>query len=108
MSPRFSGIFSCNLYAYSKQCRKYEILEGAKTTLSEIQEGCESMGGIFSSEQCPSTNVLAECRDIIRNYHQPDVIYLNIYYESADLLWTLDTVTRVCGDLGGELFKQAK
>ena len=99
-----SDVYACNLYDYSKQCREYEILEGAKTTLSEIQEGCESMGGSFSAQRCPSNDILGECRDIIRNYHQPDVIYLNKYYHSETEVWTLEIITRVCGDLGGELF----
>lgn len=97
-----SGVYACNLRNQSQQCREYEILVGAKTTLLDIKEGCESMGGDFSEARCPTDNMLGECSDIIRNYHQPDVIYLNRYYKTPTQIWTTDSITRVCGDLGGE------
>ncbi len=98
--------FSCDLSAYSSQCREYEILENAKTTLEEIHDGCESMGGVFSQQKCPTTIRLSICSDIIRNYHQPDVIYSNIYYKGAPADWDIKTTERVCGDLGGEFLSE--
>lgn len=99
-----SDVYACDLFTHSNQCREYEILDGAKTSLSEIKEGCESMGGVFSNKVCSVQNVLSACKDIIRNYHQPDVIYSNYYYSDSLSKWTLESTRRVCSDLGGEFF----
>ena len=101
-----SALFTCDLLAHSNQCREYEVLEGAKTSLSEIKDGCESMNGIFSRQACSNENKLSACRDIIRNYHQPDVIYSNYYYVGSPSNWTLDSTKRVCSDLGGEFLSE--
>lgn len=97
-----SDVYACNIIHYSNQCREYEILDGAKTTLEDIKSGCESMKGSFLNNVCPTENLLAVCSDIIRNYHQPDMIYSNHYYLSKTSIWTIDLVEDVCGDLGGE------
>lgn len=96
--------FSCDLRVYIGQCRDYEILDNAQTTLAEIKEGCESMSGLFSEQTCVETKRLSVCSDIIRNYHQPDVIYTNTYYEDQKSNWTVASTQRICGDLGGEFF----
>jgi hypothetical protein len=95
--------YSCDLRSYSNQCREYSILEGAKDTFEELDEGCESMSGTFKQTICPSDEILTTCMDIVRNYHKPDVIYDNYYYQGNPSAWTKKTVMRVCGDLGGEL-----
>lgn len=96
-------VYACNIIGYSSQCREYEILDGAKTTLAEIKTGCESMKGEFSNKACPKDKVLALCTDIIRNYHQPDVIYANHYYQGKTSIWSIPLIKEVCGDLGGEV-----
>lgn len=102
-SPHKSNTYSCNLVSYSNQCREYEILASAKDTLDELTDGCESMGGKFQKVDCPDENYLASCVDIVRNYHRPDVIYNNLYYSGKPTQWNLESVERVCGDLGGEI-----
>jgi hypothetical protein len=103
-----SGLYTCDLLAYSNQCREYEILYGAKKTLFEIKDGCESMNGVFSNHVCSDQNVLSACRDIIRNYHQPDLIYSNYYYvgSPSNSHWSLESTKRVCSDLGGEFLSE--
>jgi len=44
-NPPLHGNYVCNLVSYSNQCREFEILEGAKTTIEDLKGGCESMGG---------------------------------------------------------------
>jgi len=95
--------YSCDLIDYSNQCRQYEILESANDKVEELTDGCSSMGGSFTAEQCPhDKELLAECVDIVRNYHKPDVIYSNFYYAGSPSNWDKGTLDRVCGDLGGE------
>ncbi|MFT6905346.1 MAG: hypothetical protein ACJAS1_002001 [Oleiphilaceae bacterium] len=101
-----SGIYTCDLLTHSNQCREYEVLEGAKTTLSDIKDGCESMSGSFSKHACSGQKVLSSCKDIIRNYHQPDVIYSNYYYIGSPSNWTFESTKRVCSDLGGEFLSE--
>jgi len=54
-NPPLHGNYVCNLVSYSNQCREFEILEGAKTTIEDLKGGCESMGGGFSSNICPQS-----------------------------------------------------
>jgi hypothetical protein len=96
-------IYSCDLRSYSNQCREYSILASAKDTFNELKSGCESMKGSFNQSTCPVDNIIASCTDIVRNYHKPDVIYDNFYYQGKPSSWTKDVIVRVCGDLGGEL-----
>lgn len=96
--------YACDLRVVTNQCREYEVLDNAKNTLKELSDGCVSMGGRFSPEQCSEQLRLFICTDIIRNYHQPDVIYSNSYYDSAEGQWQEENTKRVCGDLGGEFF----
>ena len=103
-STNMSEVYACNLIKNIHQCRDYEILDGATSTLTEIKNGCESMQGSFSPQACTKANLLASCRDIIRNYHQPDVIYTNHYYQGASSIWTDALVQEVCQELGGELW----
>lgn len=98
--------YACDLVSQTGQCREYEILDGAKTTLAEIKDGCESMKGLFTNSRCPEQNVLSVCSDIIRNYHQPDVIYSNYYFSGELTNWTIDSTRRVCSDLGGEFLAE--
>lgn len=95
--------YSCDLKAYSNQCREYRILASAVDTFQELKEGCESMSGRFKQTTCPAEEILTACTDIVRNYHKPDVIYDNYYYQGKPSAWTKEIITRVCGDLGGEL-----
>jgi hypothetical protein len=101
-----SAVYTCDLLVYSNQCREYEVLEGANMTLSKIKDGCESMSGVFSKKACSDQEVLSTCRDIIRNYHQPDVIYSNYYYVGSSSNWNLESTKRVCSDLGGEFLSE--
>jgi hypothetical protein len=95
--------YSCDLKVYSNQCREYIILVSAIDTFQELKEGCESMRGSFKQATCPKEEILTSCADIVRNYHKPDVIYDNYYYLGKPSDWSKEVITRVCGDLGGEL-----
>lgn len=94
--------YSCNLITHSGQCRTYQILASAQDSLTELQDGCESMTGIFEQAHCPSTNAIAKCTDIVRNYNQPDVIYDNYYYQVEGLQLHGASLAYVCGELGGD------
>lgn len=96
--------YSCDLRQTHSQCRRYSLLEGATETLAELKEGCESMGGAFQPVTCPDIGVSGICVDIVRNYHKPDVIYDNVYYQGQPSSpWTQNTMEEVCKNLGGEL-----
>lgn len=105
--------YSCDLRQTHSLCRRYSLLEGATETLAELKEGCESMGGRFEPVACPASDQAGACVDIVRNYHKPDVIYDNVYYNGTGQLdampqqehppWTPDTMAEICENLGGEL-----
>jgi len=94
--------YSCNLISYTNQCREYSVLEGAEDTFLDLKEGCESMSGAFKKTVCATEGLTATCTDIVRNYHKPDVIYDNYYYQGKPSNWSNNVIERVCGDLGGE------
>ncbi|MCP5206538.1 MAG: hypothetical protein H7A01_04980 [Hahellaceae bacterium] len=96
-------LYRCNLITSSGQCREYQILSGAQDSLSDLQDGCKSMAGIFDQTECPAANAIAKCSDIVRNYNQPDVIYDNYYYRVEGLQLHGASLAYVCGELGGDL-----
>lgn len=93
---------SCNLKAMNGQCRQYSLLESSQDTLADLRDGCESMGGKLVPSACPDADLVGSCVDIVRNYHKPDVIYDNFYYEGDASQWTRSSMQEVCGNLGGE------
>jgi hypothetical protein len=100
---------SCDLRNTLQQCREYRLLANASESLAEMKEGCQSMGGKFSNEICPDSDIVGACNNLVRNYHQPDVIYNNVYYQSnkkSETVWIPDSIKQVCSDLGGVLFVQ--
>lgn len=95
---------SCDLKRVSSQCRDYRLLATSEATREEMQEGCVSMGGYFHDQQCSPSGALASCRNIVRNYHRPDVIYSTLYYPPSQpnaLAPELSQLKQTCQNLGG-------
>lgn len=102
---------SCDMKAINRQCRDYALLESSSKKLDEMREGCKSMGGHFSSKRCSTDNVLSSCRNIVRNYHSPDVIYATTLYKSEDPTQAdinLNDRRYTCQSLGGSFRLPAK
>ena len=102
---------SCDLRVQLEQCREYSVLASASETLAEMQAGCTSMGGKFSNVKCPDENSIGACVNVVRNYHRPDVIYDNLYYQSQSQTGAkeprkLEELKQICADLGGSFLTQ--
>lgn len=95
--------YSCDLRNAFAQCRHFSVLRDASASLANVEESCQSLQGVFQRAPCPKENRVAICTNIVRNLHQPDILYDNHYYAGYDTQWPQDDLTRVCGDLGGEL-----
>ncbi len=94
--------YSCSLIQYSAICRNYQLAPDDKLTLNELKEGCESMPEAkFSTGPCPSDRSVSQCVDIIRDHHNPGVVYGNVYYSTDKKSWSPQEVERVCRDLEG-------
>lgn len=99
---------SCDLRAQLKQCRQYSVLASATETRAEMEAGCTSMGGQFSYETCPDENRIGACVNVVRNYHRPDVIYDNLYYQPQKATKEgrkLEELEQTCADLGGSFLQ---
>lgn len=95
--------YSCDLRSAFAQCRHYSVLRDASASLANVEESCQSLQGVFQRAPCPKERRAAICSNIVRNLHQPDILYDNHYYAGYDTQWSQDDLVRVCGDLGGDL-----
>lgn len=100
-------VYSCNLQAYSHQCREYPIPKDVEFKIPVLTEGCESMPrGKFQLGECPSEERVGRCIKVLRNNHDTkSLIYDNHYYQGIGSPWSLQEVERVCADLEGTMAK---
>lgn len=103
-------LYACNLRATSSMCREYRAvmrdirvgMEDLSKKATKLSDGCQSMGGIFSTEQCPQTEIIARCNNIVYNEHDPQSpIYNNFYYHADSAALVDADIQRICFNLGG-------
>lgn len=95
--------YSCDLIAFSNQCREYPISKELAFKLEELKQSCESMpNGLFKKETCSPEKRIGRCLTIVSNYHDPkSIIYDNHYYLNKNSRWNTTEIKRVCDDMDG-------
>ena len=95
--------YSCNLASHSNICRQYAIPLNRHDQIAELSEACETIPEAkFRKAPCDTTHLAGRCVKIVRDHHNPDIVYDNYYYQSESSPWNASEVERVCTDLEGQ------